>query len=175
LRVAVSALHQIDASRNTAPSFAETRKTYKVIDGAPVAPGSAMPLHTCGPDAGRARRSLGEGGFTLVESLVAASLVACALVAVAYLAALGIRQTTATRRSLAAVLAAQSKLEQLAADRDAGGGEEAADAVRLRWAIAPIDPADASFVSVVVCAYAPEDEDRLRPEACVATLRANGR
>lgn len=61
-------------------------------------------------------------GFSLLETLVAAALVGTAVVALAHLVALGAGQTIASRRSLTALVMAQSKLEQLRA---------------LTWAYAP--------------------------------------
>ena len=112
-----------------------------------------------------------ECGFTLVEALVAATLVAVAIVAVAHLAAIGVRQSAVSARTLTALAAAQGKLEQLAAGAIAiGSGNEAGEFL-LRWTIAPIASVDPSIVSLQVCAY--ESTTQSRPEACVATLRAN--
>lgn len=55
----------------------------------------------------------GARGFSLLETLIAASLVAVAVVAIAHLVAIGAEQTSAGRRAMTATVAAQSKLEQL--------------------------------------------------------------
>src|SRR5687767_10862498 len=52
-------------------------------------------------------------GFTLVETVVAAALVATAVVVLAHLVALGAEQSAGNRHALAAMIAAQSKLEEL--------------------------------------------------------------
>ena len=52
-------------------------------------------------------------GFTLVETVVAAALVATAVVVLAHLVALGAEQGAGNRHALAAMIAAQSKLEEL--------------------------------------------------------------
>jgi prepilin-type N-terminal cleavage/methylation domain-containing protein len=108
-------------------------------------------------------------GFTLIEALVAATLIAIALVAVAHLAALGVRQTANSRRELAALMAAQGKLEELrAVSAPIGSGEDSAELV-LRWSVAAVDVADANTVVLRVCAYAPGHVN-LRPDACVSTI-----
>jgi hypothetical protein len=52
-------------------------------------------------------------GFSLIEALIAAALVASAVVTLAHLVAAGAAQTTAARRSISALVLAQSKLEEL--------------------------------------------------------------
>ena len=111
-------------------------------------------------------------GFTLVETIVAAAIVAVAVVAVAHLAAIGIRQSSASTRALTALVAAQGKLEALNAAAIAIGAGEQRGEVVLRWTIAPLDPADPSIVSVQVCAFPLEGGDR--PNTCVATVRRSG-
>jgi type II secretory pathway pseudopilin PulG len=112
-----------------------------------------------------------ECGFTLVEALVAATIVAVAIVAVAHLAAVGIRQSAISARTLIALAEAQGKLEQLAVGAISVGSGDEIGAFRLRWTIAPVASVDPSILSLTVCAYESTSNDR--PEACVATLRAN--
>ena len=108
-------------------------------------------------------------GFTLIEAVVAATLIAIALVVVAHLAAVGVRQTANSRRELAALMAAQGKLEKLrAGSAPIGSGEDSADLV-LRWSVAALDVADPRTVVLHVCAYAP-GHVHLRPDACVSTI-----
>jgi|SRR5918994_4888775 hypothetical protein len=111
-----------------------------------------------------------EFGFTLVEAMIAATLMATAIVAVAHLTAIGVRQSAASGRTLAAALSAQGKLEQLTAGAlPIGAGDEAGE-FRLQWTIAPIEPADATLVAVRVCAYG-SPALTVPPQACVATIR----
>jgi prepilin-type N-terminal cleavage/methylation domain-containing protein len=108
-------------------------------------------------------------GFTLIEAVVAATLIAIGLVVLAHLAAIGVRQTANSRRELAALIAAQGKLEELrAASAPIGSGEDSADLV-LRWSVAALDVADPNTVVLRVCAFAPGHVN-LRPDACVATV-----
>ena len=113
-----------------------------------------------------------ETGFTLVEALIAATIMATALVSLAYLAALGIRQSTASARALTALAAAQGKLEQLLAGTiTVGSGEHTGDSL-LQWTIAPVPTVGSALFSVQVCAYStPQAAEPA--DACVATLRGN--
>lgn len=54
-----------------------------------------------------------EGGFSLLEALVASLLVASAIVSLAHLIAIGAERSLASRRAVSASAIAQSKLEQL--------------------------------------------------------------
>jgi hypothetical protein len=129
-------------------------------------------------------------GFTLVEALVAAALLALAVVALAHVAALGTRQAVRNRHLLAAIAAAQGKLERLRAVTwsytDPDGGltpspprslfEDVAGLVEnvggfvVRWAIVPLETADENTVVLQVCAFASRHVPQ-RPEACVSTIR----
>jgi hypothetical protein len=129
-------------------------------------------------------------GFTLIEAVVAATLIATALVALAHLVAVGTRQAARNRHDLAALVAAQGKLEQLRAViwrftdprdgltpspprsllEDAAGFVDAAGTYVLRWAMLPIDVADANTLVLQACAYVARAPDQ-PPAACVATIR----
>lgn len=76
-------------------------------------------------------------GFSLIETLVAASLLASALTALAHLVATASRQLTTARQSLGALILAQSKLEELRAEdwRFASDGSRVSSA-----ALAPSPP-----------------------------------
>jgi hypothetical protein len=52
-------------------------------------------------------------GFSLIEALIASALVASAVVTLAHLVATGVAQTSSARRSILALILAQSKLEEL--------------------------------------------------------------
>jgi prepilin-type N-terminal cleavage/methylation domain-containing protein len=54
-------------------------------------------------------------GFTLIEALIASALIATALVTLSYVVATGVAQTSSSRRSVMALVLAQSKLEELRA------------------------------------------------------------
>ncbi len=125
-------------------------------------------------------------GFTLIEIVVATTLVATAVAALAQLIAIGARQAVANRRALEAIVAAESKLEELRAlswtfslenlspsppgalDSDVSGFFDRTGALTRRWAIAPLG-ADPNTRTISVCAY------RLLAspiaEACVTTVR----
>lgn len=130
------------------------------------------------------------GGFTLVEALVAAALVATGAVVLAQLVAVGAEQTTTTRDALEALVAAQSKLEELRAttwsysvpgsdialspagalSNDAPGFVDRTDRYVRRWAVTRRDPADSDVVVMHVCVFAAAVSGG-RPEACVSTIR----
>lgn len=111
-----------------------------------------------------------ESAFTLVETLIAATIVATAIVAIAHLAAIGIRQSAASGRTLAALLAAQGKLEQIAGGPIAVGAGEETGEWFLRWSVTPVAAVDPTVVSLNVCAS--ESAHAGQPPICVATLRA---
>src|SRR5436190_20085380 len=56
-----------------------------------------------------------EGGFSLIETMVAAGLLAASLVALAQLSALAVRSNLESRSATYATVLAQQKLEQLQA------------------------------------------------------------
>ena len=109
-------------------------------------------------------------GFTLVETLVAATVMAVAIAALAHLAAIGVRQNASAVRALVALMAAQGKLEQLIAAVPVSGSGTETDDFRVAWTVAPLDPADPTIVRLQVCAFPPADGSPVA-EACVATVR----
>jgi type II secretory pathway pseudopilin PulG len=64
-------------------------------------------------ESGLGRRSLGEGGFSLVETMVATMLLATALVTTAQLMIVATRANMASQKSTFAATLAQEKMEQL--------------------------------------------------------------
>ena len=80
-------------------------------------------------------------GFTLLEALIASALLAGALVTLASLVSAGLAQSASMRRTIAAVVLAQSKLEELRALpwRFAADGSRISSA-----ALAPSPPASLS-------------------------------
>lgn len=56
-----------------------------------------------------------DDGFTLLEALIASIVLAGALVTLAHVVSIGVEQSTAMRRTMAAQVLAQSKLEELRA------------------------------------------------------------
>jgi prepilin-type N-terminal cleavage/methylation domain-containing protein len=129
-------------------------------------------------------------GFTLVEVLVAITLVASAGVALAYLVALGSRQAVGTREAFHALMAAQSKLEELRAltwsysvpgsdiatspagtlAADTPGFVDRSPLFVTRWAILPRDPSDADVVVMHVCVFDAVTASE-QAEACVSSVR----
>jgi Tfp pilus assembly protein PilV len=88
------------------------------------------------------RHTHASDGFTLLEALIATLLLAGALVTLAHVVATGARQTTSMRRTIAAVVIAQSKLEELRAlpwRFNAGGA-------RLSSAALALSPPDSLIV-----------------------------
>lgn len=139
-------------------------------------------------------------GFTLVETIVAAALVASAVVVLAQLVALGAEQSASNRHALRAMIAAQSKLEELRAlawtfapdgtplsdaglspsppgslfESTTGYTEYLDDAGLLRrWGIQPLVPADSDTLILQVCVYraASAASAHRQPEACVSAVR----
>lgn len=78
-------------------------------------------------------------GFSLIEALIAAALMASALVALAHVVALGHAQAASARQTIAAMVLAQSKLEEL---RSAAWRFDAAGA-RISDPLLVLSPANA--------------------------------
>lgn len=147
-----------------------------------------MHIDTC-----MAKRSFSVArGFTLVETLVAAALIATAIVVFAHLVSLGARQSDSNRRASAAIVAAQSKLEELRAVtwtstiqgnglqpsppgslvQDIPGYVEYLDEPGFvrRWALSLFESADPDTLILQVCVF-PRRSAEQQPEACVMTVR----
>jgi type II secretory pathway pseudopilin PulG len=138
----------------------------------------------------RLTNSRSSKGFTLVEAVVAATLVATAAVVLAQLVALGATQSASHRDTSAALVAAQSKLEELrsvtwnytipgsdvalspagALFTDTPGYVDHAPLFVRRWAVTRFDPADESVIVIDVCVFAIARR-AAAPEACVSTIR----
>lgn len=133
-------------------------------------------------------------GFTLVEAVVAIAIVSIAMMGFAQLLSRGARQADTNRRALTAIVAAQSKLEELTAApwtkaeadslrisppgslfEDVSGYRETLDAggaiafVR-RWAISPMEPSEPGTLILQVCVFG-YGAGHPAPEACVSTIR----
>jgi type II secretory pathway pseudopilin PulG len=129
-------------------------------------------------------------GFTLVEAVVAAALVATAAVVLAQLVALGATQSASNRHAFEALVAAQSKLEELrsttwshaipgsdvalspagALFSDTPGYVDHRAMLARRWAVARLDPGDVNTLVITVCVFAINGR-AAAPEACVSTIR----
>jgi hypothetical protein len=99
----VAALAQLRANRH-----AHVTAIKRVLD---LFGESVCALHQ--PGAVRTRKNAFDGGFSLVEALIASFLIASAVVGLAHLVALAARQSLASRQAASALTIAQAKLEEL--------------------------------------------------------------
>lgn len=112
-----------------------------------------MPDHRAVRADGPGHRSVREGGFTIVETVVAAAVLATALVALAQVAAVAILAAARARDTTRATLAAAQKIEELRAGPYDAAPVEATDVVDerflRRWTIAPQPPPRAAVAIAV--------------------------
>jgi Tfp pilus assembly protein PilV len=95
-----------------------------------------------------------EGGFTIIETVVAASVLATALVALAQVAAVAVLAAARARDTTRATLAAAQKLEELRAGPYDAAPVDATDIVDerflRRWTITPQPPRSVVAMAVEV-------------------------
>lgn len=116
----------------------------------------------------------GEGGFTILEALVAATVLATALVALAQVIAIATTATARARATTRAALVAGQKLEELRADAAAIAPVDASDAVAhglvRRWTITALPGGAALALTVEVTHLG-----AIIPPIRVETIRARPR
>lgn len=130
-----------------------------------------MPHDRSVNERGLGRRSFSEGGFTIVETIVAAAVLATALVALAQVIAVATTATARARDITRATLTAAQKLEELRANRFSGAAVDATDVVdrrfRRRWTITALSGGAAVAIAVEV-----EPLARTVPPVRLETIRA---
>lgn len=107
-------------------------------------------IRDCGPG----RRGFSEGGFTIVETVVAAAVLATALVGLAQVIVVATTAVVRARDTTRATLAAAQKLEELRANAYAEVPVDATDVVDRRflrrWTISPLPPGSTIVIAVDV-------------------------
>lgn len=120
---------------------------------------------------GLGRRSFSEGGFTILEAVVAAAILATALVALAQVIALATTAAARARDTTRATLAAAQKIEELRANVAGDAPVDATDAVGhglvRRWTITALPAGSGVAIAVEVTHLG-----RTAPPVRLETIRA---